>query len=45
MGRLKAIIENQPTFLLGTCLKCSFVDVKICIRQAFGKVDPKLTNI
>lgn len=25
--------------------KCSFADVQICIRQAFGKVAQKLTNI
>ena len=44
-GRLEAIIDNQPSFLLGAQSKCSFVDVMICIRQAFGKVAPNLTNI
>ena len=43
-GRLKAIIENQPRIFVCPRPKCSFVDVHICIRQAFGKVAPKLTN-
>ena len=44
-GRLEAIIENQPRILHRARSKCSFADVQICIRQAFGKVAQKLTNI